>query len=79
VRALLPCLPGDCCCPGRAAHQAAFLQGCSARLLPCTRPPAVRKAKASREAVRFSWLHDRPLQLQYNEMPTARARGMARS
>ena len=37
--------------------------------------PAVRKAKTQKEAVKFSWLYDRPLQLHYSEMTTARTRG----
>ncbi len=75
------------CMPARAVQQPGGAQslpltGSSLNTLhwpPSLPRPAVRKAKARREAVKFSWLYDRPLQLQYNEMPTARARGVARA
>ena len=31
--------------------------------------------KAEKEPVKFSWLYDRPIELHYNEMKTARSRG----
>lgn len=52
---------------------------CSPPLCAASPPPpaAVRKAKTPKEPVRFSWLYDRPLELHYNEMATARTRGTA--
>lgn len=63
-------------------------KGAEAQEFVCTLPTrirrlaerkAVRKAKTAKEPVRFSWLYDRPLDLHFNEMATARTRGTARA
>lgn len=70
------------CCRLASAHPpiALFLLHCIAGTPPHTplHPPllpAVRKEKTKKEPVKFSWLYDRPLELHYNEMSTARTRG----
>lgn len=77
-------LLGCCCCPPCCVHLPASAAAEPARRAAHQSPrhrivtaPAERKAKTKKEPVRFSWLYDRPIELHYNEMTTARTRGTA--